>query len=95
MFCPKTRAYQNRIEEKNTKKHAVARAKESSAADGNSCILNVCVCVCVCVGRGGGACVRACVGGWVVRACVLAHALRIVFTDMILRFLNTLIHYYY
>ena len=50
----------------------------------------VCVCVCVC------ACVRACVSAC-VRACVraCARALRIVYTDRILRFINTFLNYYY
>ena len=54
----------------------------------------VCVCVCVC----GFVCVRMCVRMYVygVRACM--YSLRIVSTDKILRFLNTLttiIHYHY
>ena len=52
--------------------------------------------MCVCVGGGGG--VRAyvhCIRGLGVRARVLVHALRIVFTNRILRFVNTLIYYYY
>ena len=47
----------------------------------------VCVCVCVCVS----ACVRVCVRACVRASCVCLYAFRIVSTDKILCFINTLI----